>query len=45
MLWAEHNTPPNALRRTKVISSEIDDTIEALIKPNGAAVTINGDMD
>jgi hypothetical protein len=44
-LWAEYNTSPRAVRRPKVISSEIDDAIEALIDPDGAAAAADGDID
>ncbi|RYN61322.1 hypothetical protein AA0117_g13005 [Alternaria alternata] len=44
-LWAEYNTSPRAVRRPKVISSEIDDAIEALLDPDGAAAAIDGDID
>ena len=43
-LWAEYNTLPRAVRRPKVISSEIDDAIKALLDPDGAAAAINGDI-
>jgi hypothetical protein len=33
------------VRRPKVISSEIDDTIEALLDPDGAVATTDGDID
>jgi hypothetical protein len=33
------------VRRPKVISSEIDDAIEALFDPDGAAAATDGDMD
>jgi len=44
-LWAEYNTSPRVLRQPKVISSEIDDAIEALLDPDSAATTTDGDID
>jgi hypothetical protein len=44
-LWAEYNTSSHAVRQPKVISSEIDDAIEALLDLDGAAAATDGNID
>jgi hypothetical protein len=44
-LWAEYNTSPRVVRRPNVISSEINDAIEALLGPDGPAAATDGNID